>query len=331
MPFPIQRRRLLAGAAAGALAPLLLPAVGHAAMPSGWPDKPVRVVVPYPAGGTTDVVARLTLQKLGELVGQSFVVDNKGGAGGIIGTELVARAAPDGYTLLMNTAGAQTLSPVIYKAASYEALGSFEAISHLCDVGFVIIARKDLPANTLEELIALARQGKSLTASSGSSMITLITEQFKRVVKAPGIVNVQYKGTAPQMQAVVAGEVDFSFDSFVSVEMIRSGRVKALAVMLAQRAEVFPEVPTLKELGIADMEFNSWAGLLAPKGTPAPIVAYLAEQMGQVMQMPEILARIKSYNYLPVQSSPEKFARLIAADNARWQRIVKETGYSIEQ
>jgi len=161
-------------------------------------------------------------------------------------------------------------------------------------------------------------------------MIALITEQFKRVVKAPGIVNVQYKGTAPQMQAVVAGEVDFSFDSFVSVEMIRADKVKALAVMLAQRAEVFPEVPTLQELGIADMQFNSWAGLLAPKGTPAPIVAYLAEQMGQVMQMPDVLARIKGYNYLPVQSSPEQFARMIAQDNARWQRIVQETGYSIE-
>jgi len=329
--FSWNRRQLLRTVGTGALAPLVWPMAAHASLPSGWPEKPVRVVVPFPAGGTTDVIARLTLQKLGELVGQSFVVDNKGGAGGIIGTDLVARAAPDGYTLLMNTAGAQTLSPVIYKTANYQALGSFEAISHICDVGFVIIARKDLPANTLDELIALARQGKSLTASSGSSMIALITEQFKRVVNAPGIVNIQYKGTAPQMQAVVAGEVDFSFDSFISTEMIRSGKVKALAVILKQRAEMFPQTPTLKELGIADMEFSSWAGLLAPKGTPTPIVEYLAEQMAKVVQMPDILARIKSYNYLPVQSSPQKFARLIAQDNARWQRIVKETGYSIEQ
>jgi len=326
------RRQFLgtAVAASAALSPLMWPVRAHAAMASGYPEKPVRVIVPYPAGGTTDVVARLTLQKLGERVGQSFVIENKGGAGGIIGTELAARAAPDGYTLLMNTAGAQTLSPVIYKAG-YAALDSFEAISHLCDVGFIVIARQGLGANTLPELIDLARKGQSLTASSGSSMIALITEQFKRSVKAPGIVNVQYKGTAPQMQAVLAGEVDFSFDSFVSVEMIRAGKVKALAVMLPQRAEIFPDVPTLKELGVEGLEFNSWAGLLAPKGTPQPIVTYLAEQMTHVMQQPDVVARIKSYNYLPVHSTPEQFARMIAQDNARWQRIVKETGYTLEK
>lgn len=188
------------------------------------------------------MVARLTMQKLGELTGQSFVVDNKGGANGVIGTELAARAAPDGYTLLMNTAGAQTLSPVLYKT-SYEALASFEPISHLCDVGFVLITRKDLPVGSLQDLVAMARQGKPLSVSSGSSMISLITEQFKKAIGAPSIVNAQYKGTAPQMQAVVAGEVDFSFDSFTSVEMIRTGKVKALAVLLPQRAEVFPRCP----------------------------------------------------------------------------------------
>ena len=220
------------------------------------------------AGGTTDVVARLAMQKLGELTGQSFVVDNKGGANGVIGTELAARATPDGYTLLMNTAGAQTLSPVLYKT-SYEALASFEPISHLCDVGFVLIARKDLPVNSLQELVDMAKQGKPLSVSSGSSMISLITEQFKKVIGAPGIVNAQYKGTAPQMQAVVAGEVDFSFDSFTSVEMIRTGKVKALAVLLPQRAEVFPQVPTIKEAGVDGMGFSSWSGLLAPRALPA--------------------------------------------------------------
>jgi len=319
------RRQFLGAVAATTLTPL----ASYAAMPSGWPERSVRVVVPFPAGGTTDVVARMTLQKLGELVGQTFVVDNKGGANGIIGTELVARATPDGYTLLMNTAGAQTLSPVLYKAG-YQALDSFAPISQLCNVGFVVIARSNLPANTLGELVGLAHKGTALTASSGSSMISLITEQFKRSANIPGVVNVQYKGTGPQMQAVVSGEVDFSFDSFVSAEMIRAGKVKALAVMLPQRAERFPDVPTIKELGFEGLDFSSWAGLLAPKGTPAEIVNYLAEQMNRVMQMPEIVEKIKSYCYVPLLGTPEQFARTIADDNARWQRIVQETGFELK-
>ncbi len=318
------RRHFLAAAAATAAGALAL-----GARAAAYPDKAVRVIVPFPAGGTTDVVARLTMQKLGELTGQSFVVDNKGGANGVIGTELAARAAPDGYTLLMNTAGAQTLSPVLYKTG-YEALASFEPISHLCDVGFVLIARKDLPVDSLQELVAMARQGRPLSVSSGSSMISLITEQFKKVIGAPSIVNAQYKGTAPQMQAVVAGEVDFSFDSFTSVEMIRSGKVKALAVLLPQRAELFPQVPTLKEAGVDGMDFSSWSGLLAPRGTPRQIVAQLAQQMDKVMQMPDVLAKLKGYSYVPRRSTPEAFARLIESDNERWKRIVKESNFKAE-
>ena len=321
-----RRRFMTTAAAASAAATLGLPLQ---ARPQAYPAKPVRVIVPFPAGGTTDVVARLTLQKLGELMGQSFIVDNKGGANGVIGTDLAARAAPDGYTLLLNTAGAQTLSPVIYKT-QYEALASFEPIAHLCDVGFVVIARKDLPANNMQELIGLAKQGKSLSASSGSSMISLITEQFKKVVGAPGIINAQYKGTSPQMQAVVAGEVDFSFDSFASVEMIRAGKVKALAVLLPQRAESFPQVPTMAEAGIEGMNFSSWSGLLAPKGTPKEIVTQLAQQMDKVMQMPDVLAKLKTYNYVPRRGTPQEFGRLIASDNERWKRIVKETNFKIE-
>lgn len=319
------RRRFL-GAVAATAAAGSWPAQARAA---AYPDKAVRVIVPFAAGGTTDMVARLTMQKLAEITGQSFVVDNKGGANGVIGTELAARAAPDGYTLLMNTAGAQTLSPVLYKTG-YEALASFEPISHLCDVGFVVIARKDLPAASLQELIAMARQGQPLSASSGSSMIALITEQFKKVIGVPGIVNAQYKGTAPQMQAVVSGEVDFSFDSFVSVEMIRTGKVKALAVLLPQRAEGFPQVPTAREAGLEGMEFSSWSGLLAPRGTPREIVLQLVQHMDTVMQMPDVLARLQSYSYMPRRGTPEAFARLIESDHARWKRIVKESGFQTE-
>lgn len=325
------RRHFLTTTATAAAAVTAYGAPHWALAQQAYPNKPVRVIVPFPAGGTTDVVARLVLQKLGELMKASFVVENKGGANGIIGTEQVARAPADGYTLLFNTGGAQTLSPVIYKAG-YEALASFEPIAKVCDVGFVVIARKDLPVNSMQELIALARKStdKPLTISSGSSMITLITEQFKRVIGAPHLINAQYKGTSPQMQAVVAGEVDFSFDSFASVEMIRAGRVKALGVMLPHRAESFPQVPTFKELGIKDMEFSSWAGMLAPKGTPLEIVQALAKGVDQVMQMPDVLAKLKTYDYVPTRITPEAFGKQIQAENDRWKQVVKDTGFKLE-
>lgn len=306
-----------------------LGAPGWALAQGKYPTKPVRVIVPFPPGGTTDVVARLVLQKLGDLAGQNFIIDNKGGANGMIGTAEAARAAPDGYTLLLNTAGAQTLSPVIYKA-DYDALASFEPIALICDVSFVVIGRKDLPASNMQELIKLMQGDKPLSMSSGSAMINLMSEEFKRVAHAPQTLNVQYKGTAPQMQAVVSGEVDFSLDSFTSGEMIRAGRVKALGVIAPKRAASLPDVPTLKEQGVEGMDFASWAGLLAPKGTPGEIVSYLAEQVDKVVQMPEVQAKLKSYDYVPQHSTPQEFAKRIAAENERWKRIVKETGFKIQ-
>ncbi|GAB2737407.1 tripartite tricarboxylate transporter substrate binding protein [Melaminivora jejuensis] len=325
-PHSTRRQWLMQGL--GLAAAAAAPGWAMAASASGYPNKPVRVIVPFAAGGTTDVVARLVLQKLGEQVGQSFIVENKGGAGGSIGTEQVARSAPDGYTLLINTAGAQTLSPVIYKVG-YEALASFEPVTHICDVGFIVIARKDLPANNMKELIALARGPQPLSMSSGSSMINLMSEEFKRIIGAPETINAQYKGTAPQMQAVVSGEVDFSLDSFAAVEMIRAGRVKALGVVMPQRAASFPDVPTLREQGIEGMDFASWAGLLAPKGTPKEAVAYLAHEMDKVMQLEDVQAKLRSYNYTPRRTTPEEFGKMIAADNERWKRIVKETGFKV--
>ncbi len=323
----LQRRHFLT-TVAGATAAASLP---QWAMAQGaYPNKPVRVIVPFAAGGTTDVVARLIMQKVGEMMKGSFVIENKGGANGMIGTGEVARAPADGYTLLFNTAGAQTLSPVIYKAP-YEAAASFAPVNRVCDVGFVVIVRKDLPVKTMADLIALAQnKDKPLSASSGSSMINLITEQFKHVIKAPHIINAQYKGTSLQMQAVAAGEVDFSFDSFAAVELIKSGRVRALAVILPQRAESFPDVPTFKELGIKDMEFNSWAGLLAPKGTPADIVNALAQAVDKAKQLPDVVAKLKQYDYVITSGTPDGFGKQIQSEFERWQKVVKDTGFKIE-
>ena len=295
-----------------------------------YPDKTIRVIVPFPAGGTTDVVARMVLQKMGVQMNASFVIDNKGGANGIIGSEQVSRAAPDGYTLLFNTSGAQTLSPVLYKT-NYQALASFEPVGMACELGFVLIARKDLPANNVQELIALAKKSsKPLTASSGSSLIVLITEQFKRTIDQPHIINVQYKGTSPQMQAVVTGEVDFSFDSFVSVEMLKAGKVKALGMVLPKRTETFPNVPTLKEQGVEGMEFATWAGMLAPKDTPKAIVDVLAANLEKAVQDPGIIAKLRANEFMPHYMPPGEFGQRVQSDYDRWKRIVKETNFKLE-
>ena len=326
--FPPRRRALLAaGALAAAVA--LVPAHAQSAVGAGdWPSRPIRVIVPFAAGGATDVVARMLSQKLSEALGQPVVIDNRGGANGIIGTEAVARAAPDGYTLLLNTAGAQTLSPALYKAG-YEPLASFAPVSLIARIGFVMVAHPSLPANSVQELVALTKRpgAKPLSMSSGSSMIGLISEQFKADIGAPGIANAQYKGTGPQLQAVVGGEVDLTIDPFVGLQMIKAGKVKPLAVLSEQRSPALPQVPTMKEAGLAGMTFQSWAGLLAPAGTPAAIVRRLNAEVVRIVALPEVREQLLRIDYEPVGSTPEQFAATIEQDAARWARIAKNSTF----
>jgi len=327
-PFPPRRRALLA-AGALATAAALVPAQAQPAAAMGdWPSRPIRIIVPFAPGGATDVVARLVSQKLSEGLGQPVVIDNRGGANGIIGTEAVARAAPDGYTLLLNTAGAQTLSPALYKAG-YEPLASFAPISLIARIGFVMVVHPSVPASTVQEFIALARQpgARPLSMSSGSSMIGLISEQFKTDIGAPGIANAQYKGTGPQLQAVVAGEVDMTIDPFVGLQMIKAGKVKPLAVLSEQRSPALPQVPTMKEAGLAGMTFQSWAGLLAPAGTPPAIVQRLNAELVRIVGLPEVREQLQRIDYEPVGSTPEQFAATIGQDAARWARIAKNSSF----
>jgi tripartite-type tricarboxylate transporter receptor subunit TctC len=321
----ITRRTALGGIATG-LAGGVLPALASDA----YPSRPVTMVVPYTAGGSTDVVARLIAQKLSENLGQTFVVDNRGGANGVIGMEIAARAEPNGYTLLMNTAGAQALTPVLYKT-KFHALDSWEPISLISTIPLVIVAREGLPVKNFAEFVQLARAGNPpLSSSSGSSMIVLVTSQLKRVIGAPTMINAQYKGTSEQAQALVKGEVDVSVDSFVTMPHIKAGKVRPLAVIAPQRVASLPDVPTLAELGVKDMEFASWSGLLAPKGTPKPIVDRLSAEVQKIVRTPEVQERLRGFDHTPVGGNAADFAKLIGDDYARWQRVVKDTGFKIE-
>jgi tripartite-type tricarboxylate transporter receptor subunit TctC len=322
-PSPRITRRVALGGIAASLG-------AGAFAQDAYPSRPVTMIVPYTAGGSTDVVARLIAQKLTESLGQSFVVDNKGGANGVIGMELAARAEPNGYTLMMNTAGAQALAPVLYKT-KFHALDSWEPISLISTIPFVIVAREGLPVKNFAEFAALAKSGNPpVTASSGSSMIVLLTDQLKRVIGAPSLINAQYKGTSMQAQAVIKGEVDVSVDSFVTLPQIKAGKVRPLAVIAPQRVASLPDVPTLAELGVKDMEFNSWSGLLAPKGTPKAIVDKLSAEVQRIVRLPDVQERLKGFDHTPVGGTAAEFTRLIRDDYARWQRVVKDTGFKIE-
>lgn len=320
----IRRRSLSAGLALCA-AMVALPAAADT-----YPSKPIRMIVPYAAGGATDLVARLIAQHLGTALKQPIVVENRPGANGVIGTEAAARAAPDGYTLLMNTAGAQTLNPVLFKVG-YDPVRSFEPIAHLATIPLVMIVNPQLPVRTLQDYITLAR-GKStpMNYASGTAMIELVTETFKTSAKLPDVQAVAYKGTGPALTAVVGGEVQMAIDPFVSMPMIKAGKVRALAVLSPTRSPALPEVPTMLELGYRDMVFFSWAGLLAPAGTPKEIVARLADELSRIMTMPAVRERMLGFDFEPVNGTPAQFRQMMSDEVVRWTAIVKATNYKAQ-
>jgi tripartite-type tricarboxylate transporter receptor subunit TctC len=323
---PVSRRRALHALAAAA-ASAGLPARAQDA----YPSRPVTLIIPGPPGGATDFAARLIGQRLSERLGQPFVIDYHAGANGLIGMDIAARAAPNGYTLLFNTAGAQTLSPVLYKT-KVRPLDDWEPISQISATFYVIVANNKLPVQDFAGVAALGRRGEPpLKAASGSSLQTLVTEEIKRAIGAPTLIIVPYKGTAPQAQAVLAGEVDISVDSFVtSIANVKAGKLRPLAVTSIQRAASLPDVPTLEELGYKGMVFGSWTALLAPKGTPQAIVERLSAEVQAIVREPEVQERFRRYDHTPVGSTGPELAQLITSEYARWQRIVKETGYRVD-
>lgn len=312
------------------LATLAAFASGAAWAADTYPDRAIRLVVPYAPGGATDTVARLLSQKLSEALGQSVVVENKPGANGLIGTEAAARAEPDGYTLLLNTAGAQTLTPVLYKT-NYEPLASFEPITLIASIDFVAVVHPSVPANTMGELVNLAKtRPNSISMSVGSSMITLIGERFKSTIGAPNMISAAYKGTGPQLTAVLAHEVDMTFDPFNSMEMIKAGKLRPLAVLSPRRSPTLPDVPTMEEAGIPNMNFGSWAALLAPAGTPQPIVERLHKETVKILQQPDVQQQLANIDYGIIGSTPAELGETIRQDVERWKAIVKESGYKVD-
>ncbi len=328
---PIGRRLL--NSAGLALTACLLAAPAWA-QGSTWPNKPVRIVVPFPPGGTTDILARAIAPELGKAFGQSFIIENRGGAGGNVGTEIVAKAANDGYTLLMGTVGTHGINRALYDKLPYDPIKDFVPITLVASVPNVMVMNTDkarsLGINSVQDFIAYAkaRPGKLNMASSGSgTSIHLAGELFKSQTGV-FMVHVPYRGSSPALLDLIAGNMDVMFDNLPSsMQHIRSGKLKAFAVTSSQRSSALPDVPTVEEAGkLKGFEASSWFGLLAPAGTSADIVNRVQREVTRALNDPAIKEKLQAQGAIPGGITSAEFARLIDSEHTKWAQVVKVSG-----
>ena len=293
-----------------------------------YPARPVRVMLPYPPGGPTDVLVRLVSAKLSEAMGQSFAVENKAGASGMIGSAEVAKAAPDGYTLLGN-ASIHVINPSLYPKAAFDAIADFTPITQLASVPLILVVNNDLPVKTVRELIAYGKANPTRLnfASSGNAAAPhLAGESFKISTGVP-MQHVPYKGSSPALTDLMGGQVQLMFDSMPSATpFIKSGKLRALAVSTVKRSPAFPEVPTIAESGVPGFDISTWYGLWAPKATPKDLVERLASEVAKILRSPEVRDRYAALGAEPVGSSPAEFASYCQSELLKWAKIVKESG-----
>ena len=296
---------------------------------AGFPARPIRFIVPNAAGGSTDLVARTVAQKVGESLGQQIVVDNRPGSGGIVGTELVAKATGDGYTLLMGTIGNLAISPHLYRKLAYDPLRDFSPITQLASAAYMLVIHPSVPAKTVAELVALAkaRPAQLNYASAGSGTGSHLSAELFRSVAGITLVHVPYKGGTPAITDVIAGQVQIMLNGIPSsVPHLKTGRIRALAVTTATRSPAAPELPTMAESGYPGAVSTSWTGVLAPSGTPANVIARLNAEFVRALRTPEVSARLSADGAVPVGSSSGEFAAYLRSELVKWGKVVKASG-----
>ena len=314
------------------LAALAATAAGSAFAQDKYPSKPVTVIVPQAPGGANDTIARIVAQKLTEALGQQFIVDNKPGAGGNIGTAVAAKGKNDGYTLMLTVNSAHVINPTLYKSVGFDPIKDFEPISLVATAGYVLVANNNFPPNNVAELIAAAKAapGKYMIASAGNGTLNhLIGEMLG---KATGIelTHVPYRGAAAAVTDLVGGQVQLSVQSLPSsIAFIKSGKLKVLGVVNEKRVSALPDVPTIGET-INGFGSTPWYGLFAPAGTPKAIVAQLQAALAKVLDAPDTKDKLATVGCEPVKSTPEQFAALIKDDLPRWAKIVKDSGATVD-
>jgi tripartite-type tricarboxylate transporter receptor subunit TctC len=308
-------------------------AVNVPAAAQNFPSKPVRIVVPQTPGGASDALARVIAQKLNDKWRQPVVVENKPGAGGNIGTELVAKSSADGYTLLMSYAGTQAINPSLYAALPYDSVKDFQPVATLATVPFVLIVNKNLAATDLKQFIALAREKPDQIAygSAGNGSVNHLLGVMMSTDAKVRMMHVPYRGAAPALTDLMSGQIQAVFTSLPSViGHIRDGAVRPLAVTSAKRAKAAPDVPTIAESGVPGFDVNPWFGLLAPAGTPAAIVRQINGDVASALQEKETIERFTGQGAEPFVTTPEQFLALLQADVEKWGKVVKASGAKLD-
>ena len=307
---------------------LALPLQGFAQ----YPQRTVKMVVPFPAGGPTDILARVVAQKLAERWGQPVIVDNKPGAGGSIGSDLVAKAAPDGYTLLMATSSTHSIGPSLQKLP-YDPVRDFAPIGQVSNATNVLLVSPKLGVTSVKELIALAKSkpGQLNFASSGVGTIPHLTGEKFNLMAGVNLQHVPYKGTGLSIPDLANGQVAVLFDSIVTaLNYVKTGTVRALAISSPRRTPLAPDLPTMAEAGLPGFESETWFGLFAPAGTPKDILARISADTASALKAPEVRERFAAAGAEPVGSTPEQFAERVRADTARWAEVIKAAKVKVE-
>jgi len=312
---------------------LIVLALPFSAMAQKYPDRPIRIIVPFPPGQATDILARLLGERLAAQMGQPVVIDNRSGAGGIIGTEAGARAAPDGYTLVMLSSGPVTVNPYVYSNVPYDPGKDFTPISNLAATAHVLVVRPDFEAKTLAELIALvkARPGHYTFASPGAGTSQHLTTEMFRYRAGLDMVHVPYRGSGPAQADLTGGQVAMLFDTITSVGgLVKDGKLRALAVSTSERSPFMTDVATISGSGLPGFSSGGWIGIAGPSGMPAPIVEKLNAEIVKALRTPEMQERLKAMAFVPIGDSSEHFAAYIKTETTKFAELIKQIGLKLD-
>lgn len=322
-------KKLLALVAAAVMAVAAAPASAQS-----WPSRPIKLVIPFPAGGATDIVGRTIAQKLSASLGQNVVVENRPGAGGTIGADQVAKAAPDGYTILISTSSTHSIGPLINPKIPYDPFKDFAPVAHVASAPSVLVVGGSSPVKSATELIDLLKKspGKYNFGSSGIGTYPhLAAEMFKWRAGNLFVVHIPYRGTGLVIPDLVSGQITFLMDSIISAQShIQDGRIKPLAVSGAVRSKSLPNVPTFKEIGVTGMEISNWFGVFAPAGTPAEVVQRLNRELNAIVRQPDVVERFDRVGAEPATGTPEQFAKLYRAESENWQAVIKRANIKLD-
>jgi tripartite-type tricarboxylate transporter receptor subunit TctC len=302
-------------------------------MAENYPSRPVKIVVPFPAGGSNDIIARALAQKLSERSGQSFFVENRAGAGGNIGAEAVASSDPDGYTLLLTAPPPLTINAALYKELRYDPATAFAPVALIASVPIVLAVNPSVQARDVSELIALAKAkpGSLSFGSSGNGSTNHLAGELLKSMAGIDILHVPYRGAAPAMNDLVAGHIPFMFDNIPAVlPQVKGKAINAIAVAGAKRASALPDVPTVAESGVPGFEASAWFGLVAPAKTPAPVLAKLQDDIAAILKMPDVQKRFDELGAEPGATSGANFGKFLADETTKWTKIVRASGAKVD-